>query len=98
MGNPNIMLRIVCDPQIFQMYIFGNISINLSNMGILTKFEDHRLFLTKYSDSLYMKMGDRKKNCVASIASFYRKLLSPKLITIYGHTPYYIHIWAYKNQ
>ena len=47
----------------FKMYIFGNISINLPNMGILTKFEDRRLFLINYSDSLlYMKMGDRKKN------------------------------------
>ena len=43
--------------KVFNMYIFDNISINLPNMGILTKFEDHRLFLTKYSDYLYMKMG-----------------------------------------
>ena len=45
----------------FKMYIFGNISINLPNMGILTKFEDRRIFLINYSDSLlYVKMGDRK--------------------------------------
>ena len=66
--------------------MFGNISINLPNMGILTKFEDHRLLLTKYSDSLSMKMGDRKNNYVACF--FLKRLLSPTVITTYGHTPY----------
>ena len=58
------------------MYIFGNISINLPNMGILTKFEDRRLFLINYSDSLlYMKMGDRKKEFLASF--FPLKVIEP---------------------